>query len=723
MSLSGIIKTIMIARIFNQKYKLLVISLILLLGTLTYSNTLHSSFHLDDIGSIVNNLAIRNILNLQAIWNFWPTRFITYFSVAFNYHLSQLNVFSYHLFNLAVHLSSGVLVWWFMLLTFSTPAMKAQKITKHAKLIALFVGLVFITHPIQTQGVTYIIQRAASLVTLFYLVSLSLYVKSRLLQQQGESLVASRLFYYGSLIAVVMAMFTKEVAITLPLMVLFYETCFLKRKEDLSWKYLIPFFMTLLIIPLTMFLTKSVDFIGMRRLSEDPSNISSWQYLFTQLRVIVIYLRLIFIPINQNLDYYYPIAKNLTLLPILASFILLVSILTIAIKIFSKYSLISFGIFWFFLTLLPESSVIPIKDVIFEHRLYLPMVGFSFFLVSLVYYLFENKTLKSMVVVLLIIISCYAVLTYRRNFIWQDEFTLWNDIIHKSPKKARPYNIRGLAYYQQGSFTQAISDYNKAIEIYPDYAEAYNNRGNAYVKQGSIPQAISDLSRAIEINPNHAEVYYNRGNAYVEQGSIPQAISDLSRAIEINPNYVEAYNNRGNAYVKQDSIQQAISDYNKAIEIYPDYAEAYNNRGNAYVKQGSIQQAISDFNKAIEINSNYAEPYYNRGTIYGKQGNFTQAVSDYNKAIEINPIYFEAYNNRGIAYCQQSDFTQAISDFNKAIAINPNYVGAYDNRRVVYYLRREYDKAWADVHQVERLGCAVNLEFLTALKKASGRDK
>jgi len=157
----------MIARIFNRKYKLFVLSSIILLGTLIYSNTFYSSFHFDDLSSIVDNSAIRNISHLQTIWNFWPTRFITYFSVALNYHFSQLNVLTYHLFNLTVHLSLGILVWQFMLFTFSTPAMQAQKITKRAKLIAFFAGLVFIAHPIQTQGVTYIIQRAASLATFF----------------------------------------------------------------------------------------------------------------------------------------------------------------------------------------------------------------------------------------------------------------------------------------------------------------------------------------------------------------------------------------------------------------------------------------------------------------------------------------------------------------------------------------------------------------------------
>ena len=632
----------MIARIFNRKYKLFVLSSIILLGTLIYSNTFYSSFHFDDLSSIVDNSAIRNIFNLQNIWNFWPTRFITYFSVALNYHFSQLNVLTYHLFNLAVHLSSGILVWWFMLLTFSTPAMKAQKITERAKLIAFFAGLVFIAHPIQTQGVTYIIQRAASLATFFYLLSLSLYVKSRLLQEQGQSPVVSRFIYYGSLIAVVMAMFTKEMTITLPFMILFYESCFLKIKR-LNLRYLIPFFATLLIIPLTMFLTKSVDFIGMKRTLGVAPSISSGQYFFNQLRVMVTYLRLLFIPINQNLVYYYPITKNLFNLPILASLIFLISILTIAIRIFSKYKLISFGIFWFFLTLLPESSLIPIKDCIFEHRLYLPMVGFSFFLVSLIYYFFENKALKSMVIALLIITSSYAILTYRRNIIWRNELTLWNDIVHKSPKKVSAYNNRGTAYKDQGNIQKAFSDFNKAIELNPNLEEAYNNRGIIYLEQKNVQRAFSDYNKAIAINPNYADAYYNRGNLYYQQGKFVQAISDYNRAIEINPNYSEAYNNRAIIYKEQARLDQAFSDLTKAIEIDPNNDKAFINRGVVCRLMGKMSGAILDYTKAIQINPNLPLAYSNRGFAYYLAKEYDKAWIDVHKAqglgYAINPEF------------------------------------------------------------------------------------
>ncbi len=713
----------MIVKIFNQKYKLLALSSIILLGVFIYSNTFKGAFHFDDVPSIVDNQAIRSIWNLQAIWDFWPTRFITYFSMAFNYHLSQLNVFSYHFFNLIVHLITSILVWWFVLLIFSTPVMVGQKIAKRAKLVALFAALFFVAHPIQTQGVTYIIQRATSLATLFYLLSISLYVKSRLLQQQEKALIVSRLFYCTSLIALVMAMFTKEIAISLPLTILLCEVCFLKTKKWINLKYLAPFFITILIIPFTMFLTKSVDFIGMRRALEPTIRISSWQYLFTQFRVIVTYLRLLFMPINQNLIYDYPITKSLLELSTLASLIFLIIILTIAVRIFSKYRLISFCIFWFFLTLLPESSIIPINDVIYEHRLYLPMVGFSLFLVSLVYYIFENRALKSMVIALLIITSSYAVITYRRNFVWKDELTLWNDVMYKSPGEPRPYNGRGKVYYELGNILEAFSDFNRAIEIKPDYVEAYNNRGIIYKKRGDLKQALSDFNKAIEINPGYEKAYNNRGAIYYEQNNIAQASSDYSRAIEINPNFAEAYYNRGVVYYEQGNLLQATSDFTRAIEINPNFADAYSNRGNIYLGRGEFTQAIYDYTKAIKINPNLAKVYNNRSNAYTQQGKILEALSDCTKAIEIDPNLAEVYLNRGLSYVDQGSFAQAISDFTKAIEIKPSFTDAYYNRSVVYcYSLKEYNKAWADVHKLKELGYIVDPKFIVDLKKLSGKN-
>ena len=650
------------------------------LGIILYSNTFFASFQFDDRHFIIENFSIRNIQNLQNIWNFCPCRFITYITFAFNYHFHQLNVLGYHIFNLVIHLGSAILVWWLTLLTLSTPAMKNKEITQHASIISLFTGLVFVAHPIQTQGVTYIVQRTASMATFFYLASLSFYVKSRLTQEKDPASRSSRFYYISSLVIAIIAMFTKEMTITLPLMICFCEFSFLKTERVFHWKHLVPFLFTLFIIPLTLLLTKSADLQEMQRMLPD---ISPARYLFTQFRVMVTYIRLVFLPLNQNLDYDYHISKSIFELPTLISLLFLIIIIFSAKRIFSKYKLVSFGIFWFFLTLLPESSPVPIKDVIFEHRLYLPLVGYSIFLVTSMYYIFGKKSFKVMVVALSIIVTCYSVLTYQRNKVWKDEFVLWDDTVGKSPHKARPYSSRGVAYYYKGNFAQAISDLTKSIKINPNYAEAYNNRAGIYAGQGQFAQAISDCARAIKISPNYAETYNNRAGIYNGQGNFAQAISDCTKAIEINPNY----------------------------------AEAYNNRGSVYYRQGNFAQAISDYTKVIEMDTNNAEAYNTRGTVYYKQGNFAQAISDFSRAVEINTSYVEAYNNRAGAYGNQGSFLQAIADYSRAIEINPNCIEAYGSRGVVYYAIKEYDKAWKDVNKTKSLGYTPNPELMDLLKK------
>ncbi len=577
--------------------KILAVIILCCLGILIYSNTFHSPFHFDDKEFIVENLSIRKFTNLGTIWQIWPARFITYLTFAFNYHFHKLNVFGYHLFNLVVHSAAAVLVWWLILLTLSAPQTKNSNVSRHSGLIALFGALIFLSHPLQTEAVTYIYQRSTSLAAFFYLFSLCLYLKSRLLQTNNRPVSKWLILYIFSWIAGIAGMFTKENTATLPLMIILCEFCFFRTDKVVKWKYAIPFLIILPIVPLTLFLLKGLIFsINVQKLMHQP--ISSVHYFLTQIRVMATYLRLLFIPLNQNLDYDYPIVKSLLEPSVLASLMLLVLILIIAIRIFSRYRLISFGIFWFFLTLLPESSFIPLEDVIFEHRLYLPMAGFSIFLASLIYNLFKNRSLKPMVAVLLVIVSSYSILTYRRNLIWKDELTLWNDTVHKSPKKARPYNNRGVVYRSRENLNQALLDYSRAIEINPDYDQAYYNRGIVYRSQENLNQAILDYNRAIEINPNYADAYNNRGVAYRHQGNLNQAILDFSQAIEINPKYAEAYNNRGVAYRHLGNLNQAILDFSQAIEINPNYAKAYNNRAMAYFENREYAKSWEDVQRA-----------------------------------------------------------------------------------------------------------------------------
>jgi len=558
-----------------RPHYLISIAVILCLGVVVYSNTFSCSFHFDDFQSIPSNPFIRDLHKLHNIWVFWPCRFITYLSLALNYHFNGLHVWGYHLVNLAIHLIAAVLVGWLVLLTLSTPAMKGDKIAGHANTIALFAAMVFVAHPLQTEAVTYIVQRAASLAALFYLASLCLYIRSRLHED-------SRPYYIGSLLAAMLAMFTKEIAITLPLMIMFYEFCFLRTKKSMGWRPIAPFFLISFIIPLTTVLTRSVNIQGLNRLYEAPPGISPIHYFLTQLRVMMTYIRLMFVPLNQNMDYDYPVYRHLFEAPVLAGAISLMAILWGAKQLFAKYRLVSFSILWVFITLLPESSFFPIKDLIVEHRLYLPLAGYSIFLASGAYYLTDGKAFKTAAIVLTMIIACYAFLAFQRNKIWENELTLWNDALQKSPGKVRPYNNRGTAYFVLGQYAKAISDYNKALALNPRFEEALANRGLVYYRQGKIAQAFSEYDKAIAINPNYPEAYYNRAYAYEKQGKFDQAVRDYNETLALNPLDAAAYYNRANIYYQWGDYVQAISDYNKAIKLYPEDADYRSNLGLAW---------------------------------------------------------------------------------------------------------------------------------------------
>lgn len=707
-----------------KNIKPLSIILIFCLGLLAYSNTFHCSFHFDDSIYIFDNFSIRDIHHLYNIWNFCPTRFITFFSIALNYHFNRMDVFGYHLVNLAVHLVCSFFVWWLVLLTFATPAMKEiiggqdrDKSARIVQLLALLAGLVFVSHPIQTEAVTYIWQRTTSMAALFYLASLCFYVRSRLFSIEGNQAIRVYTNYISSLIFAVAAMFTKENTITLPLMIALYEFSFLKTDRSFNWKGWFPFLLILIIIPATLVVTRSFNFHEMHRTVEGPIRNAPLPYLFTEFRVMATYIRLLFFPVNQNLDYEYHISKNFFDCPVLISFLLLGIIFFAARRLFSKYRLVSFSIFWFFLTLLPESSFMPFNDVIFEHRLYLPMAGYSMFLVTGMYYLLGKNINKTMGIVSVIIIL-NSILTFQRNKIWLDDLTLYSDTVRKSPHKARPFVCRGNAYYDKGHLTKAMADFNKAIDLEPEDFQAYLNRGLAYEAQGDLSQALADYSKAVKINPKFAWGFNDRGFINYSQNNLAQAIADYNTAIELYPFFAQAYYNMGLVFDGLGNMYYAVINYTKAIESNPDYADAYNNRGVVYYRMGNLKEAISDYSRCIELNPNDAQAYLNRGLALRDRKLLPQAVSDFTRAIELNPELAWAYNDRGVALLDLKDYPLAIRDETRAIELNPQLAQSYYNRALALFAEKEYNRAWKDVQEAAKLKFAVNPRFLSSLKEA-----
>jgi tetratricopeptide (TPR) repeat protein len=588
---------------------------VILLGIIIYYNSFDCSFQFDDKHNIIDNMPIRSLSAIGEIWQLGHSRFVGYYSFAINYHFGELNVWGYHFVNLIIHLLNACLVFWFTLQLFRTPVLKDHALARHKSSISWVVALMFISHPLATGAVTYIVQRLASLVTFFYFLSLFFYLKGRL----GSAPRSYRYFFF-SLLAALFAIHTKENAYTLPFAVLLIELFFftpaINFKNFKQPKYIIT---GLGIVSFVLFTVSSFSFSVFNPLPPSTFNtttITSSNYFYTQVSVIVKYIQLLILPVNQNIDYDFPIANTLFNAATLINALILLSLLALAIYFYDRQRIFSFGIFWFFLTLSIESSFIPISDVIFEHRTYLPSFGFFLILSCALYQFLWHRNRNAVVLIFIFLIGTYAVMTTRRNQVWKDEFTLWSDAISKSPNKARPYLNRGYAYGKIQQWDKAISDFNKVNEIQPDY---------------------------------HATAFYNLGIAYWALGQKEKSLACYSKAVTIDSNYADAYYGRGVSYFYLNDIDRALADYSKAISLLP-RPELFFNRGMVYAAKQMWQEALADYSKAISITPDKAVLYYNRGVVYGNINQWDKAFADFTKTLELDPQNKTANSNREYAY-------------------------------------------------------------------------
>ena len=574
---------------FSVQYSFVVVIFLISITTLIiYSNTFTSPFHFDDIPNIVDDNKIRDLSNFL---DFTGTRYIGDLTFALNYHLGRLNVFGYHLVNTAIHILNGILVWWLVVLTLRVPMIERFGLDANIKgFIAMASSMIFTVHPIQTQAVTYIVQRYTSLAAFFYLLSIVLFVRWRLSSSGGTRVF----FYLFSILSAVLAMKTKEISFTLPFVILLCEYSFFRERRKIPY-HLIPILLTLVIIPVTLIgLDKPIgDMLGeLRAVSQETEKISRGDYLLTQFRVIVTYIRLLFLPVNQNLDYDYPIYYSLFTPGVFLSFLFLLSVSCLAIwfivrsrRYGNAYLLLSsFGILWFIITLSVESSLIPIKDVIFEHRLYLPGVGLAMAFSSAVAWGIEytRKRLSLnfssiLVIILIILILPLSVAAYHRNQVWKDEVALWTDVVKKSPDKARGYDNLGVAYYQQGQINEAIKEYKTAIRLDPNSHDAHYDLAVAYNKQGRLDDAVEEFNAALRLKPNIAEIHYNLGLVYSRHGRIDEAIKAYTEALRLKPDHAGIHHDLGVAHARQGRIREAIGEFKTAVRLKPDFAEARNN--------------------------------------------------------------------------------------------------------------------------------------------------
>jgi len=656
-------------KLINQPF--IHILLVLVLGVLVYSNTFSVPFVFDDGPSIVDNPEIRDTSrSLAAIagYEFNARRAFGYFTFALNYHFGGLDVTGYHAVNLAIHIFVAMLVYALVRLTFRTPHLRESRIAPKADTVALLSSLLFIVHPVQTQAVTYVVQRLTSLATLFYLLSVVLYAVGRLRIEdggreteggEGSNWRRGLPWLAGAVLSAVLAMKTKEFSFTLPFAVALYEFSFFRGGWGRRLLYLLPLLLTLPIVPVSVLTAGESAGELLSDVSQQvrmQTDIAQLHYLFTQLRVIVTYLRLLVLPIHQNLDYDYPIYTTFFTPAVFLSFVLLASIFLLALYLYaitakvpgtrSSPSLIAhlssrgadpsarvigFGLLWFFLALSVESSFIPILDIIFEHRVYLPSIGVfaaaaaAFVLACDVVHIRARGKVAA-VVVALIVLGLGAG-TYKRNVVWGDAVSLWEDVSVKSPSKTRGYINLGAALGEAGQMEEAVAALSKAIQLGSDNPEPYISLGAVLGEAGRTDEAMKALSRAIRIRPDKLEAYVNLGAALASAGRREEAIRVLSEAVRFEPDNADALNNLGIVLTDAGRLEEAITTLTKAVTVQPENARAHFNLGRAYLLAGRHVEAVAPLEAAIRLKPDYDNAFITLAAALNRSGRFREAAA------------------------------------------------------------------------------------------------
>lgn len=720
----------------SSRYNLIAVLSICLLGILIYGSTLNGEFVFDDLHNITANPNIRlQQLNLKAliasgISNPMPNRPVAYASFAVNYYMGAYHPAGYRIVNILIHLVNGILVFLLAQLTFQQILPSKQTHMSGSSeatfpVLPLFAALVFIAHPIQVQSVTYIVQRMTGMATMFYLLSMLLYLYGRL-SRTGQQ---RRMFLAGCFVSWILALGSKEIAAMLPFALFLYEWYFF---QDLS-KDWIKRRIKYLPILILLFGLIAVVFLGQNPLESIERSFVNrdftlWERVLTQFRVVVTYLGLLIFPVpaRLNLLHHIPLSHSLFEPPTtLLSLLFLGILLGLAIRLAQKERVLSFSILWFFMHLVIESSVVGL-ELMFEHRLYLPMFGFSLAAAHLLFYRMPSPRTWAPVVAGLIVISL-GTSTYVRNKTWQDTITLWSDVISKNPRSNRAHYNLGSDLARQGRLEEALHHFYEALRIKPDYGKAHNNLGLVLYRQEKFEPAVYHFSEALRLLPDNAAAHYNMGLALIAMGDPIAAVSHYSTALRIKPDFAEVHNSLGILLERQGRLKEAVHHYSEAIKINPDFAAAHHNMGSAYEKQGRDKAAVDHYFMALRIRPDDAKTYNNLGVALTRQGILDQAVRCYMEALRIDSDDAGVHNNLGVALARQGKREAAIEQYLEALRLRPDYAEAHGNLGVELMQEERFSDAVYHFSEALRIrpgdaGIQNNLEIaLKQMERSNGK--
>jgi tetratricopeptide (TPR) repeat protein len=584
---------------------------------------------------------------------------------------------SYHIFNFFIHYAASIFLYVLFIELLKTPATQKVESPFSKKLAAFLAAGIFLLHPLQTQSVTYVIQRAESMAGMFYLATLYFYLRARL----GKTARVSLRYGILTVVSALCAAFSKETAVTLPAMIAIFEIFLFET----SIKGLLrnKIFLALL-VPAALVVLYKLGPLLQRNFFYDPAiPFTRKQYLLTQFSVLVTYLQLFFYPAGQNIDWDFPISESLFARETIFSLLLLLVLFTLSFVAYRRFRLVSLSILGFFITLAPTSSIIPIKDVIFEHRMYLPVAFLAIGCVSLLCQatdkLWQPSTrghLVALVTLIVAITSSLTGLTYLRNQVWRSEISLWKDAVEKSPNKARPHNNYGRALYLLGgsAIPQARKEFEIANRLDRAWAIPWHNLALISFKDGDYTQAIELDLKALERKPNYLSAIYQLAKSHRELGQLSAAQKYLERLIKDSPPQVGLLP----AYFDLIELNLKTGDRPRALELVRELVELSDAlpgidyyRGLAWYRVEDLDQAEFYFKRQTTQKKEAIPSLLMLGEIYYQRGESDKAEAALRQVLVEHPWSPTAHYNLSVIVERENRLIEASEHLETVVGIQP----------------------------------------------------
>ncbi len=654
-------------------------ALIIGLTVVAYLPVRRAGFVFDDHLLITDNPMVKAS---DGLYRFWLTADATeYYPVTWSWWWLEWRLWGnhatgYHVVNLLFHAVDAVLIWM---------VLRRLKIPG-----AWLAGLVFAVHPVNVATVAWISEQKTTLSMLFYLVAILLYLRFDEESHSPRTGVQgwrwprprSRGKYGLSLVAFLLALLSKTAVVMLPVVLL---GCVWWRRGRVRWKDMLcsmPFFALSLVMGLVNIWFEyhwwmkgpSIRTAGMAsRLA--AAGWVPWFYLYKAL-----------LPVDLTVIYpQWEIdpTRWISYVPgvmLLGSF----SVFWWQRKIWGRPWL--FGMAYFVVTLFPVWGLVDQPfyrySLVADHWQYYSIVGVIALAVGAGERICRRLGERGRswgTVTAVVMLLALGTATWRRSCVYADDETLWRDNVAKNPQAWMAYNSLGFALAGRGRLTEAIAQYQQALQLKPDYAEAHNNLGNALAQAGKREEAIEQYEQALRINPDSAKAYNNLGNALLEAGRAGESIEHLREALQMKPDFGEAHYNLGVALWQVGRVAEAIGHWEQAVRLKPDYTEAHYNLGVALKQVGRVPEAIEHWEQAVRVKPDDTEAHYNLGVALWQVGRVPEAIAHYEQALRIKPDYAEAHNNLGVALWQVGRVPEAIAQYEQALRIRPDYAEAHNN--------------------------------------------